>query len=142
MPHRESRTVSVNAPAAEVLTFLRDIDNQHTWFPSNSVSEILERHEDGLVAKAHLVNDVIVAKDGFTLDYTHGPDWMHWVLKQPTRVQRSQQGTWTVVDSDNGCEATMELELDAGIPLPGLVQRKVVRDTVKNATNALAKHFA
>lgn len=34
-------SVTVNAPLAQVLDFLRDIDNQRTWFPGNEVSEVL-----------------------------------------------------------------------------------------------------
>ena len=49
--HTESLSVTVDAPAADVLAFLRDIDNQMNWFPGNVDSEVLERDADGLPAR-------------------------------------------------------------------------------------------
>jgi len=134
-------SVTVNAPADEVLAFLRDIDNQKNWFPGNSDSEVLERDENGLPTKARLVNDVKVAKDEFVLDYTHTEDGFSWHLPEPTRVQKTQEGSWTVVDQGGRSEATMRLTVDTSLPLPGFVQRKTVKDTLKGATSALAKQF-
>jgi ribosome-associated toxin RatA of RatAB toxin-antitoxin module len=137
----DSMSVTVNAPAAEVLAFLRDIDNQKNWFPGNSDSEVLERDENGLPTKARLVNDVKVAKDEFVLDYTHSEDGFSWHLPEPTRVQKTQEGSWTVVDQGGRSEATMQLTIDTALPLPGFVQRKTLKDTLKGATSALAKQF-
>ena len=141
MSQKDSKTVTVNGSADDVLAFLRDVDNQSNWFPGNPESEVLERDADGRVAKARLVNDVKVAKDEFILNYTHGPDWMHWELEKPTSVQKMQQGTWTVVDAGDTCQATMELELETSLPMPGMLQRKILRDTVSGATKALTKQF-
>ncbi|MCU0302342.1 MAG: SRPBCC family protein [Candidatus Nanopelagicales bacterium] len=137
----DSLSVIVNAPVDQVLAFLRDIDNQKNWFPGNSDSEVLERDDQGRPSKARLVNDVKVAKDEFTLDYTHTDDGFSWRLPSPTKVQRMQEGSWRVVDAGGRSEATMSLTLDTSLPLPGFVQRKTVKDTLKGATSALAKQF-
>lgn len=135
----DSMTVTVNAPAAAVLAFLRDIDNQQNWFPGNILSEVLETDADGRPAKAKLVNDVKIAKDEFTLSYTHTDDGFSWSLDAPTSVQKQQTGSWTVVDKGGKAEATMQLTLDTKLPLPGFVQKKTVKDTLKGATSALQK---
>ena len=137
----DSLSVTVNAPLAQVLAFLRDIDNQKTWFPGNLVSEVLERDEDGLCIKARMVNDVKVAKDDFTLDYTHNDTGFSWHLPKPTRVQKTQDGSWVLTDRGDRTEATMTLMIDTSLPLPGFVQKKTVKDTLKGATSALAKQF-
>lgn len=136
-----SLSVTVNAPLAQVLDFLRDIDNQHTWFPGNEVSEVLERDENGLPAKARLVNDVKVAKDDFVLDYTHNDTGFSWRLPAPTKVQKVQEGSWSLANQGSQTEATMALTLDTSLPLPGFVQKKTLNDTLKGATSALAKQF-
>ena len=136
-----SLSVTVNAPLDQVLNFLRDIDNQKNWFPGNEVSEVLERDENGLPTKARLVNDVKVAKDDFTLDYTHNDTGFSWRLPAPTKVQKVQEGSWSLADKGGTTEATMALTIDTSLPLPGFVQKKTLNDTLKGATSALAKQF-
>lgn len=138
----ESMSVTVSASAADVLEFLRDIDHQQDWFPGNTASEVLDRDAEGHCSRARLVNDVKVAKDEFELDYTHTADGFSWKLVAPTKVQKRQEGSWRVVDAGAGrCEATMSLTVDTTLPLPGFVQKKTVKDTLKGATSALVKHF-
>jgi ribosome-associated toxin RatA of RatAB toxin-antitoxin module len=137
----DSLTVTVNAPADKVLAFLRDIDNQKNWFPGNTASEVIERDDAGLPSKARLVNDVKVAKDEFVLDYTHNDSGFSWHLPEPTKVQKTQEGSWTVVAKGDTSEATMQLTIDTALPLPGFVQKKTLKDTLKGATKALAQQF-
>jgi ribosome-associated toxin RatA of RatAB toxin-antitoxin module len=137
----DSVSVTVNAPVKDVLAFLRDIDNQKNWFPGNKDSEVLERDDDGLPTRARLVNDVKVAKDEFELDYVHSDTGFSWTLVAPTKVQKMQEGSWALADAGGKTEATMSLTVETSLPLPGFVQKKTVKDTVKSATAALAKQF-
>jgi ribosome-associated toxin RatA of RatAB toxin-antitoxin module len=137
----ETLSVTVNAPVDQVLAFLLDIDNQKNWFPGNTDSEVLERDDAGRPTRARLVNDVKVAKDEFELDYTHNDAGFAWTLVAPTRVQKTQSGSWTLADRGGRTEATMDLTVDTSLPLPGFVQKKTVKDTLKGATSALAKQF-
>ncbi len=142
MAQTEALSVTVDAPAADVLAFLRDIDNQKNWFPGNLESEVIERDTDGRPARARLVNDVKVAKDEFLLDYTHTDDGFSWVLVKPTSVQKSQVGSWRVIGvGDDRSEVTMTLTVDTSLPLPGFVQKRIIKDTLKGATAGLAKQF-
>jgi ribosome-associated toxin RatA of RatAB toxin-antitoxin module len=137
----DSMSVTVNAPVDQVLAFLRDIDNQKNWFPGNNDSQVLERDEAGLPTKARLVNDVKVAKDEFVLDYTHTDSGFSWHLPEPTKVQKVQEGSWALADKGGRTEATMSLTIDTTLPLPGFVQKKTLKDTLKGATKALAAQF-
>jgi hypothetical protein len=56
-------------------------------------------------------------------------------------VQKRQEGSWSLVDRGGSTEATMTLTVDTSLPLPGFVQKKTVKDTLKGATSALAKQF-
>jgi len=137
----DSLSVTVNAPVDQVLAFLRDIDNQKNWFPGNLDSEVLERDDAGLPTKARLVNDVKVAKDEFVLNYTHNDSGFSWVLPESTKVQKLQEGSWSLADKGGATEATMALTIDTALPLPGFVQKKTLKDTLKGATKALAAQF-
>jgi hypothetical protein len=59
----------------------------------------------------------------------------------PTKVQKSQTGSWALVDKGGTTEATMSLTVDTSLPLPGFVQKKTLKDTLKGATTGLAKQF-
>ena len=137
----DSLSVTVNAPVDRVLAFLRDIDNQKNWFPGNLDSEVLERDDAGLPTKARLINDVKVAKDEFVLDYTHNDSGFSWVLPESRKVQNLQEGSWSLADKGGATEATMALTIDTALPLPGFVQKKTLKDTLKGATKALAAQF-
>jgi ribosome-associated toxin RatA of RatAB toxin-antitoxin module len=131
--------VLIDAPLAEVLAVVRDVDDQSSWWPGMLHSEVLATHDDGLVARARLVNDVKVARDEFELDYTHTDTTVAWSLARRSLAQKGQTGSWTLVDRDGATEVTLALEVDSTLPLPGLVQRKVVRDTVRGAIRALQR---
>ncbi len=137
----DSLSVTVNAPAADVIAFLRDIANQSSWFPGNLESEVLETNDDGTVARARLTNDVKVAKDTFEVVYHHSTDGYSWKLAEATKIQKDNSGSWKVVDKGGKSEATMTLSIDTTLPLPGFVQKKTLKDTLKNTTKALQDKF-
>ena len=137
----DSMSVTVNAPVDQVLAFLRDIDNQKNWFPGNLESEVLERDDQGRCTRARLINDVKVAKDEFVLDYTNSDSGFSWHLPEATKVQKTQEGSWALADKGGKTEATMTLTIDTSLPLPGFIQKKTLKDTLKGATSALVKQF-
>ncbi len=137
----DSLSVTVNAPVADVLAFLRDIGNQKKWFPGNLESDVLETNAEGLVTKARLVNDVKVAKDDFQVVYSHNDAGFAWSLAEPTKIQKENSGSWALADKGGKTEATMSLTIETSLPLPGFVQKKTLKDTLKNTTKALAKQF-
>jgi hypothetical protein len=125
----------------QVLAKLRDVGNQSTWFPGNLESEVLETNADGLVTKARLVNDVKVAKDEFVLDYTHDDNGFSWTLNAPSKAQKVQNGSWRLADKGDKTDVTFSLEIDTSLPLPGFIQKKTLKDTLKSATKALQGQF-
>ena len=141
MSVKDSKSVTVNASAADVLAKLRDVENQDQWFPGCIESEVLETDDQGRPTRARLINDAKVTKDEFQLDYAHTDNGMSWTLVEPTKVQKNQAGSWTVVDKGGKSECTLELEIDTSMPLPGFIQKKTLKDTLKGATKALGEQF-
>jgi ribosome-associated toxin RatA of RatAB toxin-antitoxin module len=135
-----TESVTINAPLADVLAIVRDIDSQPSWFPGTISAEVVETDADGLPVKAHIVNDVKVAKDEFELAYTNTDTSIAWTLVEPSKAQKAQEGSWTLADKGGATEATMALTIDSALPLPGFMQKKVLKDTLKGATKALKAH--
>jgi hypothetical protein len=136
-----SRTVTINAPIDQVMGTIRDVAGQTQWWPGTVSADVVETDDQGRVTRAALVNDVKVAKDSFEVDYEHTDDGMTWRLVAPSKAQKSQSGSWVLVDKGGATEATLSLTVDSSLPLPGFVQKKVVGDTVKGATEGLKKHL-
>lgn len=135
-----SQQVTIAAPIGEVLAVVRDVANQHTWWPGMLASDVLEQDDDGRVVRARIVNDVKVARDTFEVRYADTDTSMTWELTAPSRAQRAQRGSWTFDADGASTHATLTLTIDASLPLPGFVQRKVVGDAVRSATDALKRH--
>ena len=64
---------------------------------------------------------------------------MSWSLVAPSKAQKEQDGSWSLADKGATTEATMSLTIDSALPLPGFMQKKVLKDTLKGATQALKK---
>jgi hypothetical protein len=61
---------------------------------------------------------------------------------KPTSVQKSQVGSWQVTEvDDDRSKATMTLTVDTSLPMPGFVQKRIIKDTLKGAVSGLAKQF-
>ena len=137
---RAEHTVTIAAPAEVVLARARDVAGQPDWWPGMLGSEVLEEDDQGRVQRARIVNDAKVVTDTFEVVYEHLDDGLTWELQGSSRAQRSQQGAWTVVAVDEGaCAATLELTIEAALPLPKLVQRRVVGDAVRGAAEGLRR---
>jgi len=134
-----SESITVNASPDDVLAIVRDIDTMSDWFPGCVASELLESDADGMPARAMQVNDVKVAKDKFELIYTNSDNSLAWTLAAPSTAQKVQNGSWTVVSDGSGSKVTFDLTIDAALPMPGFMQKKIVKDTVKNGLQALKK---
>ena len=135
-----SETVTINAPLDEVLTVIRDIPRQVDWFPGCVSAEVLSSDAEGLPARARQVNDVKVAKDEFEVDYAHDDAGMSWTLVTPSRAQRDASGSWALTPAGSGTRATLTLNIEPAIPLPGFLMKKTLGDTLKGATKGLKKH--
>ena len=122
------------------MAIIEDVASMPQWFPGCLEAEVLESDENGRPLRARQVNDVKVAKDEFEVTYTYTDNSMSWTLVEPSKAQKMNNGAWTIVPDGNGSKATLDLTIDAALPLPGFMQKKVVGDTVKGATKALKSH--
>lgn len=134
-----SESVTVNASPDEVLAIVRDIDAMAEWFPGCISAEVTESDGDGLPLRAKQTNDVKVAKDDFELIYTNTDNSLSWTLAAPSAAQKVNDGSWTVVADGGGSKVTLDLTIDAALPIPGFMQKKVLKDTLKAGTSALKK---
>ena len=135
-----ARTVTIAAPLEGVLATVRDVAGQPQWWPGMLGSEVLEEDEEGRVLRARITTDVKVLTDTFEVAYEHPDDGLSWSLQGSSRAQRAQQGSWSLIAEGEVTVATMRLEIATSVPLPKLVQRRIVGDAVADAAAGLQRH--
>ena len=135
-----SRSVTIAAPFDEVLAVVRDVGGQQDWWPGMLASEVLETDDEGRATRARIVNDVKVVKDEFETVYEHPNDGLTWQLAGSSMAQRSQVGSLLLEADGDATTATLSLAVATTLPLPKLVQRKVVSYSVSGALEGLKRH--
>ena len=135
-----SESVTINADYDTVLAAVLDIEGSVAWFPGLISAEVTEADADGRPLSAHQVNDMKVAKDSFDLVYTNNDNGLSWELAAPSSAQKANTGSWEVEDLGGSAKATLTLRVDPSLPLPGFVVKKVLKDTLSNATKGLKKY--
>lgn len=102
------------------------------------VSEVLERDVEGRCTLARIVDEVAkVGRDEFRLAYTHEDGSVSWHLVGRSRLQKSQAGSIRFRSLGEGSEATVALAIETTLPLPGFLQRQVVRGVDRGAAEGL-----
>ena len=135
-----SESVTINADYDTVLAAVLDIEGSVAWFPGLISAEVTETDDDGRPLSAHQVNDMKVAKDSFDLVYTNTDNGLSWELAAPSSAQKANTGSWEVEDLGGTSKATLSLRVDPSLPLPGFAVKKVLKDTLSNATKGLKKY--
>jgi ribosome-associated toxin RatA of RatAB toxin-antitoxin module len=135
MPDRSTQSIVIDAPAARVAEVICDFERYPEWVSAYRQAEVVEEYEDGYASQVRFVLDAGVLQDQFTLAYEYSEDVSHieWQLLAPTKVQRSQRGSYDLVDNDDGTSmVTYTLEVDLSLPMLGMFRRraeKMIMDT-------------
>jgi len=140
---RAVATVEVNAPLADVLATLRDVEHHVNWIPAIKEAKVLTVEDGtGLPATAHFKASATVGTDEYTLSYEHTDDTMAWSMVQG-KLQTGQEGLWTLEDVGDGrTRATYDLMIHHNLPLPGFVRRRVIQGLVDDTVNGLVERMA
>jgi ribosome-associated toxin RatA of RatAB toxin-antitoxin module len=139
MTDRASSTIVVAAPAADVLAVIADFEAYPEWIDSFREAEVLERDDQGRAVRARFVLEAgSVLRDEYTLAYTWREDGVSWQLEQAT-LMKDQHGSYDVRPVEEGTEVTYELAVDLGVPMLGVLRRKIERRVIETALRDLKK---
>jgi hypothetical protein len=136
------QTVEVQAPFADVLATIRDIESQVDWIPEILEAEVLEVYDDGLPATARFKASATVGTDEYTLSYEHADDAMSWTMVKG-RLQTGQEGRYTLAKAGRGSTTvTYSLTIHHNLPLPGFIRSRVIKGLVDSTLTGLQKRFS
>jgi ribosome-associated toxin RatA of RatAB toxin-antitoxin module len=124
MAEQTTSSITVDAPAAEVMAVIADFDAYPQWAKGMKVAEVRSTYDDGRAEQVFFALDVAPIKDEYTLAYTwDGDREVTWSLVEG-KMLRSLDGAYELRESGGSTEVTYRLALDLTVPLIGMIKRK------------------
>jgi uncharacterized membrane protein len=139
MAEQSTQSITVDAPAADVMAVIADFPAYPEWVAAAKQVEVLEIGDDGRARRVHFVLDAGAVKDDYVLDYTwDGDRSVSWALVQG-QMQRRQEGSYTLEERDGRTEVTYTITIDLSIPMLGMIKRKAEKVILDTALKELKK---
>ena len=139
MPDQASSSITIAAPAEKVLGVIADIPSYPAWTGQIKSASVVDAGTDGKPKSAKFVMDAGVLKDEYTLEYAWRDDGVDWHLIGKSTVQKSQVGSYTLVDKGDSTEVTYKLAVDIAMPMLGMFKRKAEKMIMDSALKELKK---
>ncbi len=139
MADQASSTITINAPSDKVLGVIADIPSYPEWTGQIKSAEVLEAGPGGKPKQAKFVMDAGVLSDEYTLAYDWQDSGVSWKLVGKSTVQKSQVGSYTLVDKGEKTDVTYKLAVDIAMPMLGMFKRKAEKMIMDTALKELKK---
>ena len=139
MAEQSTQSITVDAPAAEVMAVIADFPAYPRWVAAAKKVEVVEDGADGRARRVHFVLDAGAVKDDYVLEY----DWdgdrkVSWNLVRG-QMQKRQEGSYTLAERDGATEVTYAITIDLSIPMLGMIKRKAEKVILDTALKELKK---
>ena len=139
MADQSTQSITVEAPAAEVMAVIADFPAYPEWVAAAKKVEVLETGPDGRARQVHFVLDAGAVKDDYVLEYVWDDDrQVTWNLVKG-QMQKRQEGSYTLEESDGRTEVTYRITIDLSIPMLGMIKRKAEKVILDTALKELKK---
>jgi carbon monoxide dehydrogenase subunit G len=139
MADQSTQSITVDAPAADVMAVIADFPSYPQWVAAAKKVEVEQTGDDGRATRVHFVLDAGAVKDDYVLDYTwDGDRQVSWTLVTG-QMQKRQDGSYTLVESDGKTEVTYSITIDLSIPMLGMIKRKAEKVILDTALKELKK---
>ena len=139
MADQSTQSITVDAPAADVMAVIADFPSYPQWVAAAKKVEVEETGDDGRARRVHFVLDAGAVKDDYVLEYTwDGDRRVSWNLVQG-QMQKRQEGSYTLEETDGRTEVTYRITIDLSIPMLGMIKRKAEKVILDTALKELKK---
>jgi uncharacterized membrane protein len=133
-------TVEIDAPIETCFDAIVDYESFPAWQGAVDDTQVLERDRDGLGKVVRLFIDAKVRKVDYTLDYRYDrPERIEWDFVEGNGINGADGHYLFEELGDGRTRATYKLGLEVGIPMPGMVARRVHKQTLKASVEDLKR---
>jgi len=138
MSDQASSSITIDAAPEAVLAVIRDVEAYPQWTGGIAKAEVLEEGAAGPKRVTFSMSQSGMS-DEYTLDYEWQADGVSWTLSEPSKLQKSQKGSYRLAASGDQTQVTYHLTMDIKIPMIGLMKRKAEKMIIDSALKELKK---
>ena len=139
MADQSTQSIVVDAPPADVMAVIADFASYPQWVAAAKKVEVEETGDDGRARRVSFVLDAGAVKDDYVLEYTwDGDRQVTWNLVKG-QMQKRQEGSYTLVETDGRTEVTYKITIDLSIPMLGMIKRRAEKVILDTALKELKK---
>ncbi|GIF71830.1 SRPBCC family protein [Asanoa siamensis] len=126
MADSSTQSIEIAATPAQVAAVICDFVRYPEWTTAMKSAEVVEEYEDGYASQVRFVIDAGVLMDEYTLQYEYAEDIsrIEWHLVAPSKMQTTQNGSYDIDPSGDGCVVTYTLEVDLAVGMLGMFRKK------------------
>jgi ribosome-associated toxin RatA of RatAB toxin-antitoxin module len=139
MAEQSTQSITIDAPAADVMAVIADFPSYPEWVGAAKKVEVVESGDDGRAQRVHFILDAGAIKDDYVLDYTwDGDRAVSWTLVS-SQLMKRQDGSYTLTGTGGQTEVTYSITIDTKMPLLGMMKRKAEKVILDTALKELKK---
>lgn len=139
MADQSTESITIDAPASEVMAVIADFPSYPQWVAAAKKVEVVEDGDDGRARQVHFILDAGAVKDDYVLAYEwDGDRRVTWTLVHG-HMQKRQDGVYALTETDGRTEVNYSITIDLSIPMLGLIKRKAEKVILHTALKELKK---
>src|SRR5215475_5147873 len=127
MADTSTQSIVIDAPPAAIAEVICDFPRYPEWVSAARSVQVVEEFEDGYASQVRFIIDAGIVQDEYTLAYEYADDIsrIEWHLVAPSRMQKTQVGSYDIVDNGDGsATVTYTLSVELSIGMMGMFKRK------------------
>jgi ribosome-associated toxin RatA of RatAB toxin-antitoxin module len=132
-------SIEVAATPREIMAVIADFESYPDWVGNMEAVEVLgrDRRGRGSLVSFRVRSPFMTAAYTLAYDYAPRDRGMSWTYEEGTLQDLS--GSYELEPGDGATRVTYRLDVELGMPLPGLVKRQAARQIVRAALNDLKR---
>ncbi len=140
MPDHANESMTIKADPAKIMAVIADFPSYPQWAGPVKQIDVLEQGAGGRAKSVRFHVEIMGLSDLYTNEYTwNGDRRVDWTMSQG-RSQKSQVGWYELAPAADGATTvTYDLTVEIGIPVPGLIRRRIQSKIVDTALQDLKK---
>lgn len=135
-------TLEIEGAPEDCFATITDYETFPGWQRAVETAEVLDRYPDGLGRRVRVRADAKFRVVTYELEYHYEPPvkvW--WDFVRGTGVD-AIEGEFRFAPRDGVTHATYRLGIDAGVPLPGLLAKRLTGEVMKRSVEDLREEVA
>ena len=142
MADSSTQSIIIGASPDRVAAVICDFPSYPEWTEAVREAEVIEEYEDGYASQVRFTLDAGVLADEYVLAYEYAEDIsrIEWRLVAPSKMQRSQRGSYDLVGNPDGTTTvTYTLEVELSVAMLGMFRRKAEKMIMDTALKQLKR---